>query len=535
MKKHRIIATIIAALLLDLGRMIYLDNDLRRLHTDPAEVAAYMGASLVVFFLLFYVMDLIMEREPTDEIFFARSGQRLRFMPWTEGILVFFMNLTAFLAYFPGIFSYDIDYQTWQAAGILPLNDHHPVLHTLIWKGFYMLEQATGVRELGIVLYSLVQLTVVSLVAGWMVKKLMDFDAPAWMLFSIPVLTVLMPHLAVFSLIPTKDVYFGCALLCFALEVYDCLLRQDLNFDEKKGHRIRKREPWPEWRILLPGLLACLLRNNMLYVLLMFLVLGGILRYGRKLLLAAGTAAVMALLATRVIYPLAGVTPGPVQEAMSVPLQQMAAAYGQGEGVLTAKEMEQIREYLPEAGNYNPRFADPVKKSFSGDLYLQDKTAFWKLYLEVGKKMPGTYLTAFLSLNVDYWYLFAETKDPFADRAYIETGIYDLREYPLERNSLLPGVYEFLEKWASFRSTWMRRVPVFYVLVTPFAVLFLMAYVILKQKDRPGGGVLILYGGLLLTYLFGPVSNFRYVYPLFLAMPLIGLPLLRRIPGGHKE
>ena len=60
--KNRMIAAIAASALLNIGRMIYLDNDLGRLITRPAEIAAYTAASLVVFFLFFYVVDLVLAR-----------------------------------------------------------------------------------------------------------------------------------------------------------------------------------------------------------------------------------------------------------------------------------------------------------------------------------------------------------------------------------------------------------------------------------------------------------------------------------------
>jgi hypothetical protein len=214
-------------------------------------------------------------------------------------------------------------------------------------------------------------------------------------------------------------------------------------------------------------------------------------------------------------------------------MQQLARAYETGGEILTADEREQIRMYLPDVTRYNPRFADPVKRTFDEEYFLEYKGDFLKLYLTVGKKMPGVYLDAFLATNVDYWYLFAETSDPFADREYIETGIYTVEEYPIQRSSLLPALYETFEKWAHFENGFMRRVPVLYTLATPFAFVYLLAYVILRRGGKPYGPILVIYGGLLATYLLGPVSNFRYVYPLFLAMPLLVMPWFRM--GGSDR
>ena len=277
--------------------------------------------------------------------------------------------------------------------------------------------------------------------------------------------------------------------------------------------------------IFFSGLLACLLRNNMLYVVLFLLVVSLVIRYPRKLILTLGTVVATVLLITRAVFPLAGVEPGPVGESMSIPMQQLARAANEGEEVLSVDEREQIRRYLPEVSKYNPRFADPVKRTFDQSYYQEHKWEFWKLYFAIGKKMPGAYVNAFLATNVDYWYLFAETSDPFADREYIETGIYLVDAYPMERNSLLPGVLETLETWAHFENGFQRHIPYFYILATPFAFVYVLAYVILRRGGKPFGPILLIYGGLLGTYLLGPVSNFRYVYPLFFAMPLLVLPV----------
>lgn len=56
---------------------------------------------------------------------------------------------------------------------------------------------------------------------------------------------------------------------------------------------------------------------------------------------------------------------------------------------------------------------------------------------------------------------------------------------------------------------------------TPFVVLFLIVYDVIRRKRKEGVLILAPYLGLYLTYLLGPLSNFRYVYPFFLAMPLL--------------
>ncbi len=453
--KNRMIATFVASVLLNIGRMIYLDNDLGRLITRPAEIAAYTAASLVVFFLFFHVVDLLITLpEEADEQKAEKTGNKQilavvdKYLPYGAGLLVLTMNLLAFLAYFPGIFSYDIDYQTWQAAGSIPLNNHHPVLHTLIWKAFYDLEHLTGVRYLGITAYGILQIIAVSVTTGWLMKKVGEFGMPVMARLIIFILTLFMPHMAVFSMIPTKDVLFGCALTVFAVKAFEIAWENANEHREgaKKGDRALKQP----LELLIFGVLACLLRNNMLYVVLLLLAVSLVLRYPKRLILSLAGIIAVALFVTKVIFPVAGVEPGPVKESMSIPMQQLARAYETGEVVLTVDEREQIRLYLPEVTRYNPRFADPIKYSFDEAYYREHKGEFWSLYFSIGKKMPGAYLNAFLATNVDYWYLFAETSDPFADREYIETGAYRVDEYPMERNSLLPALYQRLETWAHF-------------------------------------------------------------------------------------
>ena len=171
----RVVFTLLGAFLFDIGRIVYADNSIQRMWQKPGEFLIYYLAAAVLIYLLLMVVDAVGQRleAPSHEVEDAakvggeqaqkQSNERWK-VPndYHRLILAITMLLLAasfalaYLVYFPGIFGYDIDQQTWQITGSVPWNNHHPVLHTLIWKAFYDLEKATGVRYIALVGYSVV-------------------------------------------------------------------------------------------------------------------------------------------------------------------------------------------------------------------------------------------------------------------------------------------------------------------------------------------------------------------------------------------
>jgi len=76
--------------------------------------------------------------------------------PILMAVIIFVAWIPCYLAYYSGIFSYDITIQTLEAMGISEITRFHPPLHTYFWKFCVSLENGIGIN--GLVFYSIVQM-----------------------------------------------------------------------------------------------------------------------------------------------------------------------------------------------------------------------------------------------------------------------------------------------------------------------------------------------------------------------------------------
>jgi len=136
-------------------------------------------------------------------------------------------------------------------------------------------------------------------------------------------------------------------------------------------------------------------------------------------------------------------------------------------------------------------------------------------------------VSAFLTLNLNYWYPDSDFIDKYSERMYIESYVWDYNFFKVERKSVLPGLLESYEKFASGAAP--SEIPVFSVVFNiGFPVWFLIIGIIVCHVRKNKRLALCLWPGLLVwfTFMLGPVSNVRYIYYLFALLPVYTVLLL---------
>ncbi len=260
----------------------------------------------------------------------------------------------------------------------------------------------------------------------------------------------------------------------------------------------------------------------MVYALIVFVLIFCIMGFKerRKMLVLTLPVIALSFIMTNLIYPRIGVRYTESAEYLSVPLQQISALYNH-EGYYSEEEMAQIREFIPEVEDYNYRFADPVKQTFNNDLYATNSADFWKLYLTGFKKNPHIYLCAFLDLNIPLWYPGSEGNDPYTGIKYIEAPRYEGAE-ELYTHGIFDRIRPFYERIID-GSAFIYELPLmknYLSLSFPFWSLFITIVLAAVRKKKEYALTPILLMLLIGTYLLGPVSNFRYMFPVYLAFPM---------------
>lgn len=415
-----------------------------------------------------------------------------------------------YLAYYPGIFSYDMYSQSPQAVGLIPINKHHPPLHTLFWKLCLSLENLTSASAL--LIYAFIQMVILAASFTYVIRYMAKRAFNNWFILLSLLFFALNPVIAIFSFITTKDVLFTAFFVCLTTELLS------IYSSEKTTRR-------SVLRFILFSCLTCLLRNNMVYALIAAIFFTMI--FVRKHRLQIGLYSLISILIFSCIngpiYSSLGIESGNSREMLSVPMQQITYVVLFKQDKLTPAEINEINKYLPTAELhqlYNPRLADFVKDKFNTEEFNKDPLAFLQLWFHLFKQYPVEYVWSFLDLNFPYWYPGAETIDPYSARKYIETYIISGEKfgYTAQRASILPSLLTYYENVAAFEFSF--PFTVFFSINTPIWLLLFTILRLINQKRLSCLATLLPAFFLWCTYLLGPVSNCRYVLPLMACYPI---------------
>ena len=113
--------------------------------------------------------------------------------------------------------------------------------------------------------------------------------------------------------------------------------------------------------------------------------------------------------------------------------------------------------------------------------------------------------------------------DPVNTTYYVETKRYLMKDIDFSLHSKWKDMYVFYERTAHELS-YIKLMPVLYALLSLSMPLWLLlgAIFILRAKERRKAMLPLLpMVILILTYLLGPVTIFRYLFPVFVQYPLI--------------
>lgn len=435
-------------------------------------------------------------------------------------VLIFGAYLIIYLAFYPGVWCYDMPEQNQMAIGIVALTKHHPPIHTLIWSVFYHLEVKTGGKICGIAAYSILQMIINSCAYGFLLKtiaKLIKNDIIYIISFAYFLLN---PVLGMFSFIPTKDGFF-CVFFVLALT---CILTITVETNEKK--KISE--------IVVAGImifLASLFRNNMIYAVLVSGVLIVIFSKSHKkeILLTFAGVLVGYFLINSCLYGALGFSDSESREMLSAPMQQIARVCKHNYDELDEEVLGKIDLYFDSSKArevYNPRIADPIKNIFDSKKFDDNKVEFAKLWLAIGLKYPKEYAEAYLSLYSPYWYLFSDEIDDYVKIAYIEDYILQDEYYPFPSLSKIPQVYSVYDRIARGGGESIPGVSILLSLGLPLwlysSSLLLMLFSD-KKRNMPMALLGLVY---LMTFFLGPVCIIRYIFPLLAGYPIIVVSLL---------
>ncbi len=441
-------------------------------------------------------------------------------------LIIFLLWIPCFLSYYPGIYSYDVTKQVNEIFN-MRITKFHPPIHTLVLAFCFFVANSLKVEMVSV--YAIMQMVFLSYACMKLIKFLYE-KTHNIIVFGISfIFLALNPVMAIISLIPTKDVYFAAFLLLLIPDIYELIYNQEKFLNSK----------FNIFKVIFFSLMAMLFRNNAFYVfVIFFLVLLVLNRKNKKIILISLMPIILFVGINNVLYSALDVREGNSREKLSLPMTQIAYVVQKNEEELSEEDLNWVNKYLSLTrirNKFNPRFADPIKAKFKTNRYDSHPWDFYKLYFHLAGKYPADYISAFFNLNIPYWYPDAETIDPYAERLYLETGIYENNNYFFERNSKMPRLYEFYERFANYEI--QRKYYILeciYNIHLPIWLMLMTIFVAILKKQYKSILVILPLILLWLTYLLGPVSNFRYIVPIYVLYPMmIYLMVLKKDDGDN--
>lgn len=425
-------------------------------------------------------------------------------------LICLFCWLPYFLYQYPGIMTPDSINQFAQILGESPYSNHHPWTHTMLFGFFYHTGYAlTGNMVAAVSFYTLFQMCLLSGSIAYFISTLRIYRIRPFILLMITAFYALIPYHAVFSVTIWKDIPFAAAVLFFGCTILRLTYMDKVRFREMAA-------------FILSGIMICLFRSNGWYAFLAALPFLFFIYYKRARIFYP---ALFIILCTAVIvkYPIMNafhVEQPDFIESVCIPMQQITAVIC-NDRALSEEQLALVENvvdltYIKDL--YNPTFADNIKelvRAGNQDYLTSHKKEFLKLWIELGLRYPGDYLTAYVKQTYGYWYpdsfyLVAEAEGVSATR-------YGVSHTPLIGGPLVIKGKEIAIKLGSM-------VPIYGTLwsmgVACWIMIFSIGTVIIRREYHKLTCYLPSIALLLTVLIATPVATeFRYVYFMVFSLP----------------
>lgn len=508
-------------------------------------VVIFAGFVSLFYNLLLFLFSYTCDRDLLEKMLLTRyqdaaysyDGTHRKFSAGINTLVNFCRNHTALFAFlvcmfcwlpyylyqYPGIMTPDSINQFEQVLGLIPYSNHHPWVHTLLFGFFYQIGYAlTGDMVTAVSVYTFFQMCLLAGSVAYFISTLRLHRIRPFVLILIAAFYALIPYHAVFSVTIWKDIPFAAAVLLFncsilRLSVYGSINAKNLSI------------------FTISGVIICLFRSNGWYAFLLalpFLLFG----FRKKAKTLYPVILVILCCAAIVRYPVMQafqVKQPDFIESVSIPMQQITAVIC-NDRALTDEETALIENvvdltYIHEL--YNPGFADNIKelvRAGNQDYLVTHKKEFLRLWLDLGLRYPGDYLTAYVNQTYGYWY-----PDSFylvAEAEGVSATDLGVSHRPLIGGPLVVKGKEIAIKLGSM-------VPLYGTLWSMGAACWVLLFSICVTLIRTEHHKLICYlpsAALLFTVLIAtPVATeFRYVYFMVLSLPFYLITAM--LPEGES-
>lgn len=428
---------------------------------------------------------------------------------------LFLCWLIQMLPFFPGSLPYDGRRQLNMYYGLSTLSSFHPYLSTLLMGTLQTLGEWMFGIGFGCIPYIVLQTTVGILVYSFSCNYLRQKGVPLPLCLLALAFFCFVPSFSLYQQAVMKDGLYASLFAWFVLEY----VKQFLGDGGKFGI----------FRLVISGILVCVMRNNGPYLVLpaMFVLIFLVkIRSKRKwFCIALATTFILNFGLNSVLLRVLSIPSGPKVEALSIPIQQIARYVNAYPQDITREEQAIIDRIISydSLKNYDPECSDPVKSVYRS-ASDEEWSAFFQVWFSKLQKHPGTYVTA--TANHMYGYL-----DPFY--FYTDLSIYPVYIKDMIGEADASRVYssylfsDHIRDGVSAYALLWQKIPLLSFLVNPafyhWILMILLGEILRKRRWKTAWVFLLPILNLLVCFA-SPVNGYlRYMLPIISTMPLFFL------------
>ncbi|MDO4752849.1 MAG: DUF6020 family protein [Candidatus Saccharibacteria bacterium] len=449
--------------------------------------------------------------------------------------IIFALWLPVFLAYFPTIWTYDVESQ-FPAITEIQMSAQQPVLHTFFMEGIFISGNTIfGSQEAGMALLSIVQMLITSAIFAYAIEKISTFipnkKTNKITKIALIIFFGLVPFNSIMSISMTKDTIFSGLFLLIILKIYDII---DAGYISRKNACIT----------VLLCILMMLFKTYAIYAFTLFTIIA-IFLVNKKLRLKTAvlclTSLFSAFLINTGLNAITNANPAPSTEAWSVPVQsliclgashpELIPEYGSGGIIFGIAPRDDFAENF--STHCQKQVADGAKVSWytSLDNGHTTKKDILKAWVKYGFKYPLDYIDIYGNMTLGAWYPYDTTHaEIYGGKPYLMTNFHDVQNFEVkDYDSKFPALKDGLETVAT--DSTHQKYPIISLIFAPATyvwVLIFVSFYLIHKKAKPEMIPIVLLLSLLAVILFGPGIMVRYMYQFMVAAPIV---LIRTIYG----
>ena len=489
--------------------------------------------SKIIYYILFFICGYIVFKTILNALL-----QKLPFFILLSNnktlshIKIFFICFSAitiincsvlFLGFYPGILTPDSISQITQ---ILSGNysNHHPYYHTQVIKFFFTIGMSLFNNiNAAVATYSVFQILFMSMCFSLTLSTMAHLKISNKILLLIGLFYAFMPYHIMYSLTMWKDIMFGG----FVLLLITCIFRILQNIGNIKINYII---------LFISSIGFCLFRSNGFFafvILTIFLILL-FKTEQRKMLLVFIGAIILSIFMKYPMLSYLNVKQPDTIEALSIPAQQIARVIVENKPLTTYEKqlLEKIIDINKIPQSYKPFISDNIKNSVrqkgNQNLLKENKFEYLKLYVHLGIKYPLSYARGWIDETKGYWNAGYEY---WRWSTGIHKNTLEIKPEPLSQRA-----NKYVNRYLSL----FTRIQIFRIVLCIGLFVWiniLMLFINIYRKDKLGiltslPTIMITLSLLIATPVF---AEFRYIYAIFCALPMIIIISLRELSQQKLE